>query len=77
MSRPHTHAGTRMQSNRSYQVSKTGQASPDLVKAVRQLVGIAVSHLSSHPQSSCEEVMAHLPSTDENFYWYDTAACPD
>ena len=68
-SRPHTHAGIRAPANWSHQSSKTSETSPEVVRAVRQMVGVAVSHLKTHPQSSCEEFLAQLPVTDDNFHW--------
>lgn len=69
MSRPHTHAGTRALTNGPHQSNRAGQTSLELVKAVRQLVGVAVGYLNSHPQCSCEEALAQLPTTDEHFHW--------
>ena len=67
MSRPHTHAGTRLVANGSHQPIKIGHASPEVIRAVRQLVSVAVSYLNSHPACSCEEAMAQLPAND-NFH---------
>lgn len=74
MSRPHTHAGTRGLTNGPHQSNRTGQTSPELVKAVHQLVSVAVGYLNSHLQCSCEEALSQLPITDEHFHWSVHAA---
>ena len=73
MSRPHTHAGERVKphppipTNRAHQFGKTGQTSPEVVRAVRQLVSVAMKHMAANQQSA-EDILEQLPATDENFH---------
>ena len=69
MSRPHTHTGLRVPAGGPHPFAKPGRASPEAVRAVRELVLSVVRYLNSHPFSSSEEILSHLPTTDDNFHW--------
>ena len=74
MSRPHTHTGTHRVVAPATSITDqpitttTGQSSSELVRAVRELVSVAVSRLQSHSHSSCEDILSQLPCNDNDYH---------